>query len=89
MPFQFPDRTLTHRRLPRPELSNALQLLDGFNRLPQEIRVGVPLVGLIVDGLQKNRVLLQMFRGAVEEMLQVKAVSVRVPRSLLQTQRSE
>ena len=84
MPVKFSSWSLAHGGLERPELSNCLQLLDGFNGLLQELRIGIAFRRFIADGLKSNGVFLQMLRWSVEEVLQLETMGIGVTRSLLE-----
>lgn len=71
VPFQLATGTLVHGRLERPELSNGLQLFDCLYRFFEEIRVRVAFGGLLANGLERRRVLLQVLRRPAEEVLQI------------------
>ena len=84
VPVKFSSWSLAHGGLERPELSNCLQLLDGFNGLLQELRIWIAFCRLVADSFESNRVFLQMLRRSVEEVLQLKTMGIGVTRSLLE-----
>lgn len=71
MPLPLARCALSHRNLERPQLCNRLQTLDSVDSLHQVVRIRVPMRRLVVYRLEKDRVLLQMLRWAIQEMLQV------------------
>lgn len=83
MPLELPCRALAHCGLPSPKLSDSLQLLDGFDRLLEELAVGVALRRFIADRFEQDRVFLQVLRRAAEEVFEVQSVCIGVPRTLL------
>ena len=83
VPLQLAARSLVHSGLERVQLRYSLELLNRLNRFFQEVDVGITVRSLFADGLEHGRVLLQMLRRPVQEVLEVQTMRVRVSRALL------
>ncbi len=68
MPLPFARCTLSHGGLEGPQLSHSLQALDSLNRFHKVIRIRISDGCLMVNGLQKDWIFLQVLRWPIEEV---------------------
>jgi hypothetical protein len=84
IPFHLSRCALAHRTLEGQQLSHSLQIFDRLNSLPQKIGVRIGFSGFFHDGFKEDGILLQMFRRASEEVLEIEAAGIRMPSALLE-----